>query len=180
MTRFSIDFQGRKFVQKKKIGSWWDLDFNARFLWIKFNDILERNFGRNETFLVNNLSRYSKDWKRIMAVYRLHGDLLARRGGLVPKRKNSKNGWKLGNNETHWCVWLKTAGTRWNGSAWRVEVEEGTWRVITVPVMPLRNCVFLRAYRAIFRESPANAFHLNKCLGLTTFPPLFNSKLNTC
>lgn len=37
-------------------------------------------------------------------------------------------------------------------SAWRVEVEEGTWRAITVPVMPLRNCVFLRAYRAIFRE----------------------------
>lgn len=55
---------------------------------------------------------------------------------------------------------------------WRVEVEEGTWRAITVPVMPLRNCIFLHAYRAIFRESPANAFHLNKCLGLTTLPPV--------
>lgn len=168
--------------EEKKIGSWW-IDFNARFYELN----LEKGKETLEMFLVNNLSykycTYTKDWKRIMIVYRLHGDLLARRGGgLVPKKKSPKNGWKLGNNETHWCVWLKTAGTRWNGSAWRVEVEEGTWRAITVPVMPLRNCVFLRAYRAIFRESPANAFHLNKCLGLTTFPlpPLFNSKLNTC
>lgn len=145
--------------------------FDAMILRIKF-----LYFGKDweKKQNVNNLSIgiVLTRRKRIMIVYRLHGDLLARRGGLVPKKKKPKNGWKLGNNETHWCVWLKTAGTRWNGSAWRVEVEEGTWRAITVPVMPLRNCIFLHAYRAIFRESPANAFHLNKCLGLTTLPPV--------
>lgn len=58
--------------------------------------------GETKRFLlIIYLDTRTKDWKRIMAVYRLHGDLLARRGGLVPKRKNSKNGWKLGNNETH-------------------------------------------------------------------------------
>lgn len=54
---------------------------------------------------VNNLSigivLTRRNLKRIMIVYRLHGDLLARRGGLVPKKKKPKNGWKLGNNETH-------------------------------------------------------------------------------
>lgn len=124
---------------------------------------------------VSNLSRYctyAKELEKDNDSLSIARGLIGSEGGLVPKKKKPKNGWKLGNNETHWCVWLKTAGTRWNGSAWRVEVEEGTWRAITVPVMPLRNCIFLRAYRAIFRESPANAFHLNKCLGLTTLPPV--------
>ena len=54
---------------------------------------------------------------------------------------------------------IENAGDRaWNGSARRVDVEEGTWRAITVPVMPLRNCVFLRAYRVIFRDFAERLF----------------------
>lgn len=166
ITRFLIDSEKKKLKADEILTSMqWFYELNFY--------ILERIGKRNEMLIIClGIVLTRRNWKRIMIVYRLQGDLLARRGGLVPKKKKPKNEWKLGNNETHWCVWLKTAGTRWNGSAWRVEVEEGTWRAITVPVMPLRNCIFLRAYRAIFRESPANAFHLNKCLGLTTLPPV--------